>query len=60
MSWIAELLAHFGFIRQLPTSEENRRARRFRKTTEKADKVIDILEDYGRQDVALKIVVKKR
>ena len=56
MSWITELLAHFGIVRQLPTSED-RRARKQRRTIEKADRV---LEDYRKLDAALRIEVKRR
>jgi hypothetical protein len=56
VSWLTDLLAHFGLVRQLPTSED-RRASKTQQTLRKADRV---LEDYRRQDGQLRIVVKKR
>jgi hypothetical protein len=56
VSWLADLLAHFGMVRQLPTSEA-RRAERQERTIRKADRV---LEDYRRLDGKLRIVVKKQ
>lgn len=54
MSWLADVLAHFGLARRLPTSEA-RRDRKTKQTLRKADRV---LEDFRRQD--LQVVVRKR
>ena len=56
MSWFADLLAHLGIVRQLPTPEDTR-AQKQRQTIRKADRVI---EDYRRLDAALRVEVKKR
>lgn len=58
MNWFRSVLAHFGFARQLPTSDDLRKTwPKHRRAISKADRVI---ADYRRQDGLIELRVVRR